>query len=188
MLYIIIIIILINLFLFYHFPKYPKLNKKQQYDCAIVLGYPANDDGSISTLLKDRMDHAIDLYHKKQIKKMILSGAGVKNNFKEAHIMKEYALANEVKEKDIILEDQALNTFDNLRLSKQIVLNNNFQSIVVISNHFHLLRASYFVSKFFNHYVMSSLPKINSIHLYVLEYFRMWNSLYYEYIVLPKKK
>ena len=188
MLYIIIIIIFMQIFLFYHFPKYPKLAKNQQYDCAIVLGYPSNDDGSISLLLKERMDHAIALYHSKIIKKMIVSGAGVKNNFKEADIMKQYAIANNVDINDIILEDQARNTFDNLRLSKQIINKHKWGSVVVITNHFHLLRASYFVSKFFDNYAMSSLNKINAFHLYILEYFRMWNSLYYEYIVLKKTK
>ena len=37
-------------------------------DCAIVCGYPANEDGTISNILESRIRKAIELYHKKEIR------------------------------------------------------------------------------------------------------------------------
>ena len=43
-------------------------------DCVIVCGYPANEDGSISYILKSRIDKAIELYQKKKVSTMLVIG------------------------------------------------------------------------------------------------------------------
>lgn len=60
-------------------------------DCAIVCGYPANEDGTISNILKSRIDKAIELYQNHEIKYIIVSGGSIHNQYNEALTMKDYA-------------------------------------------------------------------------------------------------
>ena len=61
---IILFVLLANLYLYHHFPKPKHPLQDISYDVAIVLGYPCNADGSLSTVQKKRMETAINLYHK----------------------------------------------------------------------------------------------------------------------------
>ena len=49
---IILFVLLANLYLYHHFPKPKHPLQDISYDVAIVLGYPCNADGSLSTVQK----------------------------------------------------------------------------------------------------------------------------------------
>ena len=50
-------------------------------DCAIICGYPANEDGTISSILKSRIDLGIDLYMTHQVRYLIVSGGAIHNAY-----------------------------------------------------------------------------------------------------------
>lgn len=190
MLYLIIIIfILINLMIFFSFFKNPKQKiADKSYDCGIVCGYPANDDGSPSKIMASRVEAGVYLYQQGKIKKLILSGGAVKNQYVEAKVMQEYAVTLGVLLEDTIVEAKSRSTYHNLMYCKEIVAEMGFKDCLVITNSWHLRKADHYARKFKYHYVMYkakkpadySLIKVICLHIYtnLNMYINLFKGLY----------
>ena len=164
MIYIVLLIILSQVYRYSKLFKYPKVCKhKTKKDCVIVCGYPANDDGTISEILKSRVDEGISLYKEGYVKTMIMSGTNAHNSYVEAEVMKEYAMTQGVKEEDILLETKAKSTYHNMLYSKDIVEENHFTTCYVITNSWHLRKADYYSRKFNFNYEMIQSKKPESM-------------------------
>lgn len=61
--------------------------------------------------------------------------------------MKRYLLKKGVKEEYIIKEDESKNTMENLKNSKMIMDKKGFKKAIVVSNSYHLKRASLMAKK-----------------------------------------
>ena len=177
---IILFVLLANLYLYHHFPKPKHPLQDISYDVAIVLGYPCNADGSLSTVQKKRMETAINLYHKHCVHHLLISGSCVQNTYIEAEKMAAYALTQKIPKQAIVLETKARNTYENLKYAKCNCDENQWENIIVITSPSHMRRAAFFVHKFFRNYVMDTYREHSSIRVRMDEYFRMWNTLYYE--------
>lgn len=126
-------------------------------DCVIVCGYPANEDGTISDILKSRIDKAIELYHDHQVQYIIVSGGAIHNQYCEALIMKEYACKHNVNEDMILIEDQAKSTYHNMMYSKEMMLKHDLETCYVITNSWHIIKARYYANKFhLNHQMIKA--------------------------------
>lgn len=180
-LYIIMLLIgAANLYLYHQFP-YPKhIDAFTCYDAAIVLGCPCQEDGTISPLQKKRMDIAIQLYRNKRVKTLLISGSNVQNTYIEAEVMAAYAYTKGVSKQAVLLETQARNTFENLKYAKLLCEQHQLQNILVITSPAHIRRAAFFVRKFFTRFAMTSYTQPPHFKDLAEEYFRMWNTLYYE--------
>lgn len=121
---------------------------KNKMDCAIVCGYPANNDGTISKILKSRIEKAIDLYKNRLVDYIIVSGGAIHNSYCEAIIMYNYALEKGVDGKIIFIEDKAKSTYHNMMYSKEIMQINNFKDCYIITNSWHMMKARYYAKKF----------------------------------------
>lgn len=117
-------------------------------DCVIVCGYPTNDDGTISTILKSRIDKAIELYHDHQVRYIIVSGGAIHNQYSEALTMKEYACQHNINEDIILIEDQAKSTYHNMMYSKEIMKRYDLKTCYVVTNSWHVVKARYYADKF----------------------------------------
>lgn len=180
MLYFIIILIIIYLSFYLFFPFPPRI-KKVNYDAIIVLGYPTNQDGTISKTLQLRCEQALHLANELHINNIIVSGNSVHNQYSEAKCMHDY-LKQYLPHTNIIMETKALNTYDNIRYSYDLCLKNKYHQVIVVTSHYHLRRANYMVKKFFKHYALSSHPKSKSIIKSLQEYPHYLNTLKYEFI------
>lgn len=136
-------------------------------DAIIVLGCQINEDGTISDLLKSRVDKGIELYKKSISKRLIFTG-GVSHRVEsasrtEASVMKEYAIAKGVNEKDIFLEDEAQDTVGNIYFVSVKLLNpNKWKDIVVVTSNFHLKRAKFLFRFYFKYgYIMEFMGADN---------------------------
>ncbi len=96
---------------------------------ALVLGAAAYPT-SLSDILVDRMETAIELYETEKVQKLILSGAP-----NEVEGMKEYALKREVEENDLIEDPKGLNTLASVRNASDI------SELIIVTQAFHLPRA-----------------------------------------------
>ena len=65
----------------------------KKYDCMIVCGYPAKENGEPSELMKTRVERAVELWENKRASYLIFSGAAVANRHVEAQVMKSYAVS-----------------------------------------------------------------------------------------------
>ena len=100
-----------------HTPNYDK-------DFIIILGSKIRSDGTLTPLLKGRVDKAIEFANKqyeKTKKKIIYIPSGGKGNdevIAEAEAIKNYLLEKGIKEKQIIIEDKSTSTIENMKFSK----------------------------------------------------------------------
>ena len=73
-------------------------------ECIMVLGASVTADGRPSSILRDRLDTAIDLYNKGVAPKLLLSGDNGQMVYNEVQGMKNYALEAGVAEEDIFMD------------------------------------------------------------------------------------
>ncbi len=114
----------------------------KQADVIVVLGEKVNKDGVPSVRLKSRLDKALEVYNKGLADKIIVSGgADDKNGINEAVVMRDYLISNNVSSKNIIVDENSDSTFDTAENTKNIMEKNNFESVVIVSQYFHITRA-----------------------------------------------
>ena len=100
-----------------HIPKFDK-------DFIIILGSKINKDGSLTPLLRGRVDKAIEFGNKQYEntkKKIIYIPSGGKGNdeiIAEAEAIKNYLLENGIDKNQIIIEDKSTSTIENMKFSK----------------------------------------------------------------------
>jgi uncharacterized SAM-binding protein YcdF (DUF218 family) len=121
--------------------------KPAKSDCIIILGCKV--DGVVSSpFLVSRIEEGYRLYNEKQARYIIASGGqGVNENISEAEAIKRYLVGKGVNEDNIILEDQSTSTWANLLNSKEIMKQRQFNNAIIVSNKFHLKRASMIANK-----------------------------------------
>lgn len=145
----------VNLGLFLLMFKKPLKKQKQlEYDCAIVCGYPANNDGSPSSIMKSRVEKAVELYKQGKVKCIILSGGSVQNRYEEAEVMEKYAFKLGLDKNVIIKESKAKCTYHNLMYANEIMNEKHLNSCLVITNSWHLRKADHYARKFKLNYAM----------------------------------
>ena len=122
--------------------KKAELNK----DYIIILGCKIRKDGSLTPLLKGRVDRAIE-FRNEQLKiakkDLIFVPSGGKGNdeiISEAEAMKNYLIEQGIKEKNILLENKSKNTYENISFSNKLI-NNIEANICFSTTNYHVLRA-----------------------------------------------
>ena len=122
----------------------PKFNK----DYIIILGSMIREDGSLTPLLKSRVDRAIEFakMQKENTGKDIVfvpsGGKGKNEKIAEAKAMKSYLLQQGINEKNIILEDKSTNTMENMKYSNNIIIANKKDAKISFSTtNYHVFRS-----------------------------------------------
>lgn len=130
---------------------------KQGADYMIILGARVKGD-RISPLLRYRLDKALDYLSENRNTMVVVSGGkGPGENLSEAEAMKDYLLEHGIAVERILMEDASANTDQNIRNSIQVIREQetkkqnsnigNRQHIVLVSNGFHLFRATRILRK-----------------------------------------
>ena len=124
-----------------HIPSFDK-------DFIIIMGSKIRDDGSLTPLLKGRVDRAIEFgkmqYEntKKKIVYIPSGGRGSDESIEEAKAIKNYLLKKGVSEKQIIIEDKSTSTIENLAFSKKKIDKINKDARISFSTtNFHVFRS-----------------------------------------------
>ncbi|MCA1319100.1 YdcF family protein [Bacillus tianshenii] len=141
-------------------------------DYLIVLG--ARVRGEQMTLaLRYRVEAALKYLEENPDTKVIVSGGqGPGEDITEAEAMERFFLENGVSQKRIIKEGLSTTTYENLSYSKQFLEEGN--SVAIVSNDFHLFRASIIAERlgFEEVYTLpGKTPKIAIFKLWTREYF-----------------
>ena len=122
----------------------PHLDK----DFVIVLGCKVRNDGTLTPILKARVDKAIEFAkeQKEKANKNIIfipsGGKGQDELISEAEAMKKYLIEKGIRKEDIIIENKSINTLQNMRFSKNIIdeINKNGKIIFSTTN-YHVFRS-----------------------------------------------
>lgn len=116
--------------------------KPKKSDCIIVLGCQVYGT-TPSPFLAWRTEQALKLYKEGYGKYIIVSGGkGPGENISEAEAMKRYLTSKGVENSKILIEDKSGSTMANLINSKAIMDKEGLNTAVIVSNKYHLKRAS----------------------------------------------
>lgn len=129
------------------FFKKANYNNGKKSDVIIIPGYPANKDGTISPILRERVNKASELYHSGIAPVIICSGGAVANKYVEADVMAQALSKLNVKTCDIIIENTSVNTYGNFIMSNNIMTDRGFKTAVIVSSPWHLRKASTYASR-----------------------------------------
>lgn len=147
--------VLCHLLVFYAVFRRPVTKwKRENYDCALVCGYPACKDGSPSKIMKTRVERAVELWQAGKVKMLLFSGGAAANPFVEADVMKEYAEALGAEADCILTERRSVSTYHNLKYSREVMEDHGLKDCVVVTNRWHLRKADHYARKFGLDYVM----------------------------------
>lgn len=121
--------------------NYGEVDEKAPADVVIVLG-AAISDGEVSPVYRERINHAITLYEEGTVDFIILTGGFGEGSYKsDSQVAKEYALSQGVPEEKILIEEKSTITEENLEFSKEIMVDNNLETAIIVSDPLHMKRA-----------------------------------------------
>ena len=112
------------------------------FDTLIVLGNPANADGTASPEQRERTMEGVREFKAGVASHLIMTGGAAHNQFVEARVMRDLAVARGVPAEDVLVEEQAQNTIQNIYYSERIMAAEHWTSAEVISSASHLPRAA----------------------------------------------
>ena len=133
-------------------------NPWKTYDYIIVLGSGLIGD-RVPPLLASRIDKGIALFHtfhtqEHPVKLIFTGGQGGDELLPEGIAMAKYAQKRGIDEAHIIIEDKAVNTYENLLFSKQLIdkdlekeNKSSKPNIVTVTNNFHVFRSLLWAKK-----------------------------------------
>ena len=111
---------------------------------ALVPGSLVFSDSSLSTVVKDRVDKAIELYKAGRVKRFLLSGDHGTTKYDEVNCMKKYLKDNDIPEEDIFLDHAGFDTYSSIVRAIKVF---KVKDMIIVSQAFHLPRALYIARK-----------------------------------------
>lgn len=109
-----------------------------QVHTAIVLGAGLLRSGNLSTIFKDRVDIALDLYKAGKVKTILITGDDGTPTHNEVNPAREYLLAKGVPGEAIFLDHAGFDTYSSMYRAQEVFL---VKDAVVITQSFHLPRS-----------------------------------------------
>ncbi|KGX89474.1 hypothetical protein N783_06340 [Pontibacillus marinus BH030004 = DSM 16465] len=151
-------------------------------DVAVVLGNKVNEDGTPSNRLQARMDKASELYHEGYFKSIIVSGGVGEEGFDESGVMKNYLINKKVPSENIIEDPNGYNTYKTAKNSKAVMNELKYQSVMVITQYFHIKRTELAFHKV-------GVEDVYSAHAHIFEFRDMYSIIrefpaYYKYLLI----
>lgn len=113
-------------------------------DAILVLGCQVMEDGSLSLMLKDRLDKAVELYKQGSAEKIIVSGDHGREEYDEVNAMKNYLIENEIPSENIFMDHAGFSTYESLYRAGYIF---KVEKLTVVTQEYHLYRAVYIGNK-----------------------------------------
>lgn len=120
------------------------ISEIKDVDAIVVLGASIRKDGSLSLMLKDRLDTSFDAYNNNVSTKLIMSGDHTKEYYDEVTAMKNYAIENGINSNVIYLDHAGISTYDSIYRMKHIF---KLKKIAIVTQEYHLYRALYIADK-----------------------------------------
>ena len=117
---------------------------KRDFDYVIIHGAGLLRGREVSKLLADRIDKAIEVYHKDPTPPILIpsGGKGDDEEISEAEAMEKYLIEHGIPKENIINEDKSMTTRENLLFSKKIICERGGSPYVaLVTSNYHVYRA-----------------------------------------------
>jgi uncharacterized SAM-binding protein YcdF (DUF218 family) len=116
---------------------------------AIVVLGAAQYWGRPSPVLRARLDHAVGLWRRRMAPRVVLTGGvGVGDTTSEAAVSRKYVLAQGIPDSAILLETTGRTTQESLRSVATLLRSRNEESVILVSDPFHMLRLDILARRF----------------------------------------
>ena len=109
-------------------------------DIIAVFAGGVGESGRAGGGYQERVQHAANLYLAGYSSHLVFS-SGFVFAFQEAEVMRDLAVALGVPPEAIILERQASSTYENVIYTRDIMIENNWEQLLVVSSPYHMRRA-----------------------------------------------
>ena len=128
-------------FCFYQVWRSARSDAARPVDAIVVLG-AAQYDGRPSPVLAARLDHALELWQQGYAPTIVVTGGRRPGDrFTEATASADYLIARGVPDSAILREVQGTSTWQSLAATARILRNRGVESVLVVSDPYHSLRA-----------------------------------------------
>lgn len=139
-------------------------------DVALVLGSKVYKDGAVSSGLAGRLDRAHFLYREGVYDRIIVSGGVGSSGFDEAAAMKSYLVARGVPPEQIVADSSGVNTRASVDFTVAYMRENGLDSVMVITQFFHIPRAMMAIKS-------SGIPEVGSSYARHFELMDIYSTL-----------
>lgn len=112
---------------------------------AIIFGAKVKDDGTPSDILRDRLLTGIDLYDRRIVTKLLLSGDDGQIAYDEVNAMRVFVIDHGVAPSDVFLDHAGFDTFDSVVRASKVF---GITKAILVTQNYHLPRALYLASAF----------------------------------------
>jgi uncharacterized SAM-binding protein YcdF (DUF218 family)/glycosyltransferase involved in cell wall biosynthesis len=109
-------------------------------DAIVVFAGGVGESGKAGGGAQERLKQAVDLYRAGWAPYMVLS-SGYVYSFREAESMRALAIDQGVPAGNIVLEQRATNTYENVKFVDEILKDHRWTSILLVSSPYHMRRA-----------------------------------------------
>lgn len=133
-------------------------DNKKSADLAVILGNKVNEDGTLSERLEKRLECGLALYNSKRVNKIIVSGGLGKEGFYEGEKMKAFLKQKGIPDSVIVVDNFGNNTQASVNNTLKLKDSLHFNSVIVVSQYFHLTRTKMLFRKRHFSNVSSSSP------------------------------
>ena len=184
-------------------PQYKAYEGLPEYEVGILLTGVTNlnktaHDRTFFNKGADRATHTLQLYKLGKIKKILISGGqglDPSNTNTEAELLSDFMVMAGVPRSDILVENQAVNTYQNAVLTKETLSKNGYdpsQTFYLITSAFHMQRAKGCFDKvgintetfpvdYYSEDIRFSIPKLLVPEPYAIH---LWHKLFKEWMGL----
>ena len=120
---------------------YDESDEARTADAAVVLG-AAVWGTRLSPVYEERVNHAIELYRRGKVRKIIFTGGrGNADELTEADAGRRYAIEQGVAPAAILTEGESRSTYENLLFAKPLAARHELKTVLLVSDPLHLKRA-----------------------------------------------
>ncbi|PKF74739.1 YdcF family protein [Chryseobacterium sp. PMSZPI] len=153
-------------------------NSKQKADLAVVFGNKVNEDGTLSPRLKARLDKSIELYQKKQIKDILVSGGLGKEGYWEGTEMKNYLIKNKISSNKILVDNFGDNTEKTVINTIKIADSLKYSSVISVSQYYHQTR----IKKLFRGHHFKNIDSSSPIYFEIRDFYSIFREFFAYYL------
>ncbi len=107
---------------------------------AIVFGAGLRPDGGLTPLLRDRVELAVGLYERGQVRALLMTGDHSRVDHDEVDAMEAYAVERGVPEAQVALDHAGFTTYDSCYRARAIF---GVDRAILVTTRFHVPRAVY---------------------------------------------
>lgn len=126
-----------------------KFSNNNYYDYGVILGAAVWKGNKPSPILEGRILKGYELYKKRIIKKILVTGGSAPGELTESQVSYNRLISFGVKKEDILIEKKTSATIEQIKYIKNNLILNGNEKIIIISDQFHLQRVME-ICKFFN--------------------------------------